>query len=306
MQITTVLFSLALTVSASSNTPDFNPNGFSRSAIDSWMTCNSGDTCNTPGYKCCVAPADAANGSGKTTCRPSSDCSDYVIPNNNAPNQQPGWIADWQNCSSNSCASSGFTCCVAPNDFNTGKTTCRPTYDCYNPNYQNTGSTGPSTGNVNQGYQNTGTSPTTQNQVAHGASGNSQNMDSTGQQTGDNGAPSFVSEYEGSDSTSQGAMSRASSYFVQGDPSTNDNSNAGSYDSYAQDNSASSSSSCVYGAWACGQDGVTLFQCSYVQGNVLSWRQHSQCQQGLICINKSGDGGNGFVGCDYPTGASSW
>ncbi|ORY43705.1 hypothetical protein BCR33DRAFT_850916 [Rhizoclosmatium globosum] len=192
-----------------------------------------------------------------------------------------------------------FTCCVAPNDFNTGKTTCRPSYDCYNPNYQNTGSTGPSTGNTNQGYQNTGTSPTTQSQ-------NSQNTDSTSLQTGNNGAPSFASQYDGTDNANQqGGMSRASSSFIQGDPSTNDNSNAGNYDSYAQDNSVSSSSSCVYGAWACGQDGVTLFQCSYVQGNVLSWRQHSQCQQGLICSNKSGAGGNGFVGCDYPNGGAS-
>ncbi|ORY43726.1 hypothetical protein BCR33DRAFT_766417 [Rhizoclosmatium globosum] len=69
-----------------------------------------------------------------------------------------------------------------------------------------------------------------------------------------------------------------------------------------QGSSGSSSGSCAYGAWSCGSDGRTLYQCSYVQGNILSWIQHSQCQQGLVCVNNSGAGG--FVGCDYPKGAS--
>ncbi|ORY46530.1 hypothetical protein BCR33DRAFT_130509 [Rhizoclosmatium globosum] len=49
---------------------------------------------------------------------------------------------------------------------------------------------------------------------------------------------------------------------------------------------------CNFGNWMCGSDGITLYQCGYVQGNVLSWRQHSQCQQGTRCVTGS------FVGCN--------
>ncbi|KAJ3296454.1 hypothetical protein HDU79_006685 [Rhizoclosmatium sp. JEL0117] len=54
------------------------------------------------------------------------------------------------------------------------------------------------------------------------------------------------------------------------------------------------SDSCYNGSFSCGSDGRTLYQCGYVQGNVLSWRFHSQCQHGTYCVD---NGRNGFVGC---------
>ncbi|ORY43674.1 hypothetical protein BCR33DRAFT_245901 [Rhizoclosmatium globosum] len=55
------------------------------------------------------------------------------------------------------------------------------------------------------------------------------------------------------------------------------------------------SGSCNFGDWMCGSDNITLYQCGYVQGNVLSWRQHSQCQNGTRCVVGQPAG---FVGCN--------
>ncbi|KAJ3281457.1 hypothetical protein HDU79_010739 [Rhizoclosmatium sp. JEL0117] len=54
------------------------------------------------------------------------------------------------------------------------------------------------------------------------------------------------------------------------------------------------SSSCSNGAFSCGYGGHSLFQCGFVEGNMLDWRFHSKCPHGTRCED---DGPNGFVGC---------
>ncbi|KAJ3280488.1 hypothetical protein HDU79_011650, partial [Rhizoclosmatium sp. JEL0117] len=50
-----------------------------------------------------------------------------AAPVNNYINDSPRiYINNYQTCASSDYCSGGFTCCVAPLDINTGKTTCRP------------------------------------------------------------------------------------------------------------------------------------------------------------------------------------
>ncbi|KAJ3077067.1 hypothetical protein HDU99_001255 [Rhizoclosmatium hyalinum] len=50
----------------------------------------------------------------------------------------------------------------------------------------------------------------------------------------------------------------------------------------------------AFGLFSCAKDTRTLYQCGYTEGNVLSWRLHSQCGTGTVCVD---NGPNGFVGC---------
>ncbi|KAJ3204519.1 hypothetical protein HDU82_005781, partial [Entophlyctis luteolus] len=88
--------------------------------IPDYYTCVNNGTCATSSFLCCVAPGDVST--GKTTCRPSTDCA-YSTSTS---------IADYNNCQQgvDICQTSSFVCCVAPADFASGKTTCRPTSDC--------------------------------------------------------------------------------------------------------------------------------------------------------------------------------
>ncbi|KAJ3073608.1 chitin deacetylase [Podochytrium sp. JEL0797] len=97
--------------------------------IADWETCGPSvgtSVCATSGYVCCVAPGDAA--SQKTTCRPNnlSNCISVVGPPSPG---NGGAIANWETCGSSvgsyTCASSGFTCCIASADLGSGKATCR-------------------------------------------------------------------------------------------------------------------------------------------------------------------------------------
>ena len=90
-----------------------------------WENCKASvDTCLSPGFTCCVAPADV--GSGKTTCRASGYCASGIAPS--GPLVKP----DWQDCriGTDTCASASFTCCVAPADVVSGKSTCRAPGTC--------------------------------------------------------------------------------------------------------------------------------------------------------------------------------
>jgi hypothetical protein len=89
--------------------------------ISDLETCYSGDVCATSSYTCCTAPADI--GSGKSTCRPLSDCE--------TASTGPAGVLDWETCySGDVCASSSYTCCTAPADIGSGKSTCCPQSDC--------------------------------------------------------------------------------------------------------------------------------------------------------------------------------
>lgn len=103
----------------SSSTSSVAPSPTPGKLVNDWNDCNpQSDSCNS-GFTCCVAPADV--GSGKTTCRAGGYCASGVAP--------PGLlvIADWNDCriGTDRCSSTSYSCCVAPVDVVSGKSTCR-------------------------------------------------------------------------------------------------------------------------------------------------------------------------------------
>ncbi|KAH9120459.1 hypothetical protein LEN26_011087 [Aphanomyces euteiches] len=125
-------------------------------SIPDWNNCQKGaDTCASSGWVCCVAPADVS--SGKTTCRPGgNECASPMVTPKTTPKVTPApttkqtpapttkstpatttkatpaptgkGIPDWTPCQLgvDTCASSGWVCCVAPADLSSGKATCQP------------------------------------------------------------------------------------------------------------------------------------------------------------------------------------
>mmetsp|Transcript_705 Transcript_705/g.1036 ORF Transcript_705/g.1036 Transcript_705/m.1036 type:complete len:674 (-) Transcript_705:2068-4089(-) len=96
--------------------------------IPQWQTCRKNiDWCD-PNWTCCVAPADV--GTGKTTCRPvcCGNCADTPTSAGSSGVTGAGTlIPQWQTCRKNiDWCDPNWTCCVAPADVGTGKTTCRP------------------------------------------------------------------------------------------------------------------------------------------------------------------------------------
>lgn len=106
--------------SSPSPPPSPSPAPGTGKAQPDWNNCNASvDTCSSPGFTCCVAPADV--GSGKTTCRASGYCASGIAPSGSLVKP------DWQDCriGTDTCASASFSCCVAPADVVSGKSTCR-------------------------------------------------------------------------------------------------------------------------------------------------------------------------------------
>ncbi|KAJ3066356.1 hypothetical protein HDU98_010363 [Podochytrium sp. JEL0797] len=76
--------------------------------IADWMTCGPSDSCASPSYVCCVAPADVWN--GKTTCRPNTLANCASVGSSNG-------VENWMTCGySDTCADPSYVCCVAPED----------------------------------------------------------------------------------------------------------------------------------------------------------------------------------------------
>ncbi|KAJ3289752.1 hypothetical protein HDU79_003800, partial [Rhizoclosmatium sp. JEL0117] len=48
-------------------------------------------------------------------------------------------------------------------------------------------------------------------------------------------------------------------------------------------NRRASHGTCPNGVFTCGNNGHSLFQCGYVEGNMLDFRFHSDCPQGTLC-----------------------
>lgn len=95
--------------------------------VSNWVTCRAGiDACASSDYQCCIGPVDVLI--NKSTCRLSNFCASQDQL------QSKPVVQDWVTCGPNDkCASSGFTCCVAPSDFSglsTDKATCRDPSMC--------------------------------------------------------------------------------------------------------------------------------------------------------------------------------
>ncbi|ORY39962.1 hypothetical protein BCR33DRAFT_719768, partial [Rhizoclosmatium globosum] len=226
-------------------------------------------------------------------------------------------VDNWQTCAlSDYCSTTGYTCCIGPSDINNGKTTCRPISDCSSPSSSSAGSSG-------TGTTGGGVSPNAGNSQGNGAQNTNTNTCLNGAWTcGEDGRTLYQCGYVqggvlawrqhsqcqqglvcinktgfvGCDYPN-GASSSSQTNQQQQQQNTGGVSGTGGQsqpNQAAQQGSQSSSTSCNFGDFSCGQDGITLFQCSYVQGNVLSWRQHSQCQQGSRCVVGQPAG---FVGC---------
>lgn len=94
--------------------------------IPNWNDCKAGvDSCNS-GYTCCQAPADAAAGNGKTTCRASNAPGQSYGCSTSSSSSSGKLVSNWGNCrvGVDSC-NSGYKCCIGPADKSTSKYTCR-------------------------------------------------------------------------------------------------------------------------------------------------------------------------------------
>jgi hypothetical protein len=83
------------------------------------------ETGKTP---CCLPMMQNPDG----TCNPDSDGKIVnLCESNPEPTNPSSGIRNWETCySGDICATSTYTCCIAPADIESQKYTCRPTSDC--------------------------------------------------------------------------------------------------------------------------------------------------------------------------------
>jgi hypothetical protein len=117
--VATVVVAVVLFVPTSRGYSSNNSSSKAGAITDNWENCTAASACG-PGFTCCTAFADLA--SGKQTCRqqdlPANDPNGCGVAVNSV-------VPEWNTCFSGSTCANGFTCCVAPADFASGKRTCR-------------------------------------------------------------------------------------------------------------------------------------------------------------------------------------